>query len=213
MGNINGGMATANMIDESAYPQLKQQGACIDVDVNGEWNEWTVLPLSDDDYKFSDHPFGAPLFSLAPRQGTVGASVSETFDYCSPCFAFIRAPSGAANVQTYQFECVFNWDYIMPGSQTATGTSQTQSTTLPTPCPPHHEGVLHTAQAIVLARMTHDNAAVTAKSHHSTAHKVGEVFKHIFEGPAEAIGAGLGALGVGGAYADAIGAVIGAGIG
>lgn len=168
MGNINGGMADSSNIDDSAYPLLKQQSSCLDIDINGGWNEWTVLPTATEDMGFSDRPTYRPFYGLAPQWG--GAGTSFQYENVAPIFCFVRSPSGSP--QTYTFEVMFDFDYLQPASQQIGGTPQTNSTALPTPCPPHHEGVSAVHQALSAIRSNHTSAAETSKSHESTFHKV-----------------------------------------
>lgn len=208
MGCLNAGMADCNHINEKSYMALKSQGAVQDVDVNGEWNEFTLLPCNDEDFKFQDTPFPLPKFSMAPNWDTAGDDDVE-YRPVLPAFAIIKAPSGTP--QTYNWEMIFDWDYLYPGLDA--GSELQQQTIMPTPAPAHHPGVAHLAQALWIARQGAATAKKTAHGARKIGAKIGHFFKSVghFIGhnPVEdVIGGGLGALGVGGATADSIGSAL-----
>lgn len=177
MGNMTGGMSSCAYLDDSAYPQLKTQGSCIDLDVNGDWNEWTIA--FDGENWVWDWPFRYPKFSgaISGNQTAVGGNPCVSTSQCHPCFIFISAPAGSA--QTWELEIVFDYEYMMPGSQTTSAAPQTQNTNLPTAVPPHNEGTLELARSLMLARMTHNTGAVTAVSHRSTLNKITHFIKGV----------------------------------
>lgn len=209
MGQINGGMASSRFVDNSTYPLLKQQMACLDVDVNGKWNTWNVLPVGTQDFGFDYYSTYRPMFSMA----TTFPGTGNPFQFLnvSPCFAFVTAPN-AATVQTYQWEIMFDFDYLQPACQTPAGLPQTNSTSLPTPCPPHHVGVSSIGHCLATIRASQTSAAETEPKKESTAAKLGHFLRsmgHDIDDPKAILQGGLSALGFQGAsaFVDSLGTV------
>lgn len=207
MGAINDGQQSCAGTDNSSYMNLKEQGVVKDVDVNGEWNEFSILPGDPRDYVFGQNIYAAPIYSTVENTQSA-ASDSILYNLVNPCFAWIQAPSTAAGMnQTYLWEIVGNYDYITGGVQIA-GAQPANTNIFPTPSPPHHEGLPNLAKAVFQSTLGHTTAAVTAKAHHSTADKVKTFFDHVghdITNPKAWLAGGASAMGLGGAYESVMG--------
>lgn len=218
MGATNGGGTSANNTSQTNYAELKAQGAVMDVDVNGAWNEYVVTPANDEDYKFGYKPYYRPQYAYSTNweQTASGAAQFETENVpVEGVFAFINAPS-AATPQTYVVEIIFDWEYIAPGVSNTGGASFARTSNYPTDCPAHNNGTLHMQAALAKARQSQPDAAhrATKARSHSFAHKVGDFFKSVGHDIAkpldDAIGgisAGLG-IDLGGSAVDAVGSAL-----
>lgn len=207
MGTINDGQQSCAQLDNSSYMTLKQQGTIKDIDVNGAWNEFTILPGDTRDFEFGGNKWYRPVFSQVVNTSTPNTT-GTIWNGCIPCFAYIQAPS-AAQPQTYTWELVGNWDYIIGGIQ-ASAAQPTNVSQFPTPTPPHHEGLPNLAKALFHATLGHASGAVTAASHHSTADKVKTFFDHVghdITNPKAWIAGGMGALGLG-QYSGEVGGLL-----